>query len=155
MAFVIERQFEIDAPAALVWKVLTDFARYPEWNPFLPGCSSSLRPGDPIDLQVKLGARPQRQREWIVEHDPGRRFMYRMKPVPLSALSSQRSHDLESLGATRTRYRSYFHLKGWMMPLVRLLLGARLETGFTQMSEGLKQRAEKLWREEQQNRPSP
>ena len=152
MAFVIERQFEIDAPADLVWQVLTDFPRYAEWNPFLPACSSSLRPGDPIDLQVKLGAKPQLQREWMIEHQPGRRFAYRMKPVPLSALSSQRSHDVEALGAARTRYRSYFHLKGWMMPLVRTLLGRRLEAGFAQMSEGLKRQAEKLWREQQTTR---
>ena len=152
MAFVIERQFEIDAPADLVWKVLTDFPRYAEWNSFLPACSSTLRPGDPIDLQVKLGAKPQLQREWMIEHQPGRRFAYRMKPVPLSALSSQRSHDVEALGPSRTRYRSYFHLKGWIMPLVRALLGSRLEAGFAQMSEGLKQQAEKLWREQQTTR---
>lgn len=149
MAFVIEHQFEIDAPASLVWQVLTDFPRYAEWNPFLPACSSTLQAGDPIDLHVKLGARPQLQREWIIEHRPGRRFAYRMKPAPLSALSSQRSHDVEALGGTRTRYRSYFHLKGWLMPLVRALLGRRLETGFAQMSEGLKQQVEKLWREQQ------
>ena len=27
---------EIDAPAERVWQVLTDFRRYPEWNPFMP-----------------------------------------------------------------------------------------------------------------------
>ena len=40
---------EIEAPAERVWHILTDFARYPEWNPFIrciegepvrrPGCS--------------------------------------------------------------------------------------------------------------------
>ena len=26
---------DIDAPAEQVWRVVTDFARYPEWNPFI------------------------------------------------------------------------------------------------------------------------
>lgn len=150
MAFVIERHLEIDAPPAVVWQVLTDFSRYPEWNLFLVGCRSSLVPGEPIELMVKLGARAQPQREWMLEHQPGRRFAYQMKPVPLGALSSHRSHDVEALGAARTRYRSYFHLKGWLMSVVHALLRSRLEAGFAQMSEGLKQQAEMLWRDQQQ-----
>lgn len=152
MTFVIEHTFEIDAPPALVWQVLTDFPRYAEWNRFVLACSSTLQPGDPIDLTVQLGATPQLQREWMIEHQPGRRFAYRMKPMPLSALASQRSHDVEALGAERTRYRSHFQLMGWLMRLVRALMGKRLEAGFAQMSEGLKQQAEKLWREQRSAR---
>ena len=28
---------EIDAPASVVWQVLTDLKRYSEWNTFCPG----------------------------------------------------------------------------------------------------------------------
>ena len=31
----LETQIDIDAPASLVWQVLTDFAAYPQWNPFI------------------------------------------------------------------------------------------------------------------------
>jgi uncharacterized membrane protein len=33
MAFVIEHALSIDAPSELVWAVISDLARYPEWNP--------------------------------------------------------------------------------------------------------------------------
>jgi len=144
MPFVIEKVVEIAAPAAVVWEVITDVARYPEWNPFQVELQTSFKPGDPIDMQVKLLAKPQAQREWVTEFVPGKRFAYRMKPVPLNTLSSQRSHDIEALGPNRTRYRSYFHLRGWLHPVVVALLGGKLQAGFAGMTAALHQRAEEL-----------
>jgi uncharacterized protein YndB with AHSA1/START domain len=145
MRFVIEKQLAIDAPPAVVWEVLTDFPRYPEWNPFVLECRSTLEPGTAFDMRVKLMSRPQRQVEWVLEHVPGRRFAYQMRPFPLGALHSRRAHELEPLDDGRTRYRSYFHLEGWLMPLVRALMGRRIEAGMQGMWEGVQARAEKLW----------
>ena len=147
--FVIEKNFEINAPAEVVWEVITDFARYGEWNPFIRECKVDLRPGGAIDMQVKLMAKPQPQREWVKEVVPGKRFAYSMKPVPGGTLSSFRSHDLEPSGANKTRYRSYFYLKGWLHPLVVALLGGKLQAGFSGMSEGIRTRSEALWAQRQ------
>ena len=144
MPLVIEHVLDIDAPPAVVWEVLTDLARYREWNPFVIGCRSTLVPGEPIDLLVKLRAKPQNQREWMIENVAGKRFAYRMKPFPLGALSSRRSHELEELRDGRTRYRSHMQLSGWLMPLVRALLGKDLERGFSEMSAAVRARSEQL-----------
>ena len=145
MTFVINAKLDIEAPAELVWSVITDFPRYGEWNPFLPGCSSTLKPGDPIDLQVRLFASgPRPQREWILSHTPGREFSYRMKPAPLGALRSRRSHHVTALAPGRCRYESHIELAGWLQPLVRALLGGKLEQGFAGMTTGIKSRAESL-----------
>ena len=147
MPFIIDKHLEVAAPAEIVWEVITDLPRYGEWNPFMRECRTSFNPGDPIDMKVKIFARPQPQREWVLEFVSGKRFAYRMKPVPGGTLSSFRSHDVEAAGPARTRYRSFFQLSGWLMPVVRGLLGARLEIGFQGMTEGIRVRAEKLWAE--------
>lgn len=147
MAFVIDATLDIDAPAELVWSVITDFPRYAEWNPFLRDCRTTLKPGDPIDLQVQLlGPTPRPQREWMLTHTPGREFSYSMKPAPLGALRSRRSHTVTALGPNRSRYESHFELAGWMQPLVRGLLGSKLQQGFAGMTAGIKSRAEALRR---------
>ena len=145
MKFTIDKTVDIDAPASIVWEVITDLAAYPQWNPFCVECQSTLKPGDPIDMRVKLAGRPQKQREWMKEHIPGKRLAYAMKPVPAGALNSGRSHEVKSIGHDRTRYQSHFELRGWMMPLVRGLLGRRLQHGFAGMTAGIQQRAEQLW----------
>ncbi|MGV9673869.1 SRPBCC family protein [Nocardia sp. NPDC003482] len=144
MAFVIEDSVEIAAPAEVVWKVLTDFDDYGQWNPFVPACATTLEPGSPIDMQVRLGPRERAQREYIRTCTPGTEFSYGMKPVPLGALHSLRSHTLTPLDATRTRYTSHFELGGWLRGVVTGPMGTALHSGFGGMTAALKTRAEQL-----------
>ena len=145
MRFVIEHALTIDAPVEVVWSVIRDLARYPEWNPFVVSCASTLVPGDPIAMRVRIFARfTQPQREQILEHEPGRWLCYGLPPSRIGALASRRSHEVTSAGASHTRYVSHFALSGWLAPLVQWLLGARLRAGFGAMSAALKSRAEAL-----------
>jgi uncharacterized protein YndB with AHSA1/START domain len=145
MGFVIERQLEVDAPASVVWSVLTELPAYGQWNPFVPECRSTLRPGDRIEMRVKLGKRTSTQVEVMTAFDEGRGFAYRMRPLPFGALSSLREQRVEAIDESRARYHSRFELQGWLMPLVRRLLGRELEVGFSGMTQGLKRRSEQVW----------
>lgn len=142
--FTIDRTLDIDAPKTLVWEVLTDFARYGEWNPFVPVAKCDFRAGGAIEMEVKLRDKPQFQREWINSVTPGEGFSYSMKAVPLGTLRSLRVQKLEALGENRTRYTSHFEIAGWLQPLVTGIFGAGMRTGFEGMALGLKRRAEAL-----------
>ena len=142
MAFVIDHEFEVRAPAERVWAVVVDLASYPEWNPFVIGCTSTLAVGDPIDMRVRLLGFAQPQREQILEHVRGRRLCYGLAPSRLGAIASRRSHEVEPLGADRSRYVSHFEIRGWLAPFVKFLLARRLRAGFSAMSSALVARAE-------------
>lgn len=150
MAMEIEHNLEVDAPPETVWEVITDMAAYPEWNPFVLACESTLQPGDPINMTVRLGNNERGQVEIITEYDEGKGFAYKMKSVPLGALSSYRTHRIEDLGGGQSRYVSRFQLLGWLSPLVKAILGGKLEAGFSGMSEGVRERAQSLTRSRQQ-----
>lgn len=147
MTLEIDRQLVIDAPAAVVWEVLTDLDSYGEWNTFVPRVTSTLQPGDPIVMSVRLFSRPLKQTERMASYSAGKGFAYGMRPVPLGALSSLRSHEVEAVDEEHTAYHSSFRLQGWLSGMVRLALGARLEAGFGAMNAGVKGRAEGLWAE--------
>lgn len=139
MALVIDHVVELDAPREVVWGVLTDFSSYGQWNPMAVRCASSLVPGEPMDMKVRLGrVSIRRQREWVRTHTPGVEFSYAMKPVPFGALRSLRSQTLTDLDGGRTRYAAHFEIRGWLEPVVRLLLGRSLRSGFDGIAEGLR-----------------
>ena len=134
---------DIDATPEAVWQVLTDFEHYEQWNPLAVRCKTSLVPGEPIDMWVRLTSGPLRhQREWMRTHTPGQEFSYSMKPVPLGALRSLRTQSLTPLEGGRTRYAAHFEVRGWLEPVVRLMLGSSLRRGFDGVAAGLKARAE-------------
>jgi hypothetical protein len=141
--FIIEHDLEVAAPAERVWAVIADLDRYGEWNPFVVACRSSLEVGTPIDMRVRvLPWFAQPQRETILEHEPGRRLCYGVPGDALGALRSRRCHEVTALAPARARYVSRFALSGWLMPVVRGLLGSRLRAGFEAMSTGIQRRAE-------------
>jgi hypothetical protein len=128
-----------------VWSVIVDLDRYPEWNPFVVACRSTLAVGAPIAMRVRvLPWLAQPQREEVFEHGPGRLLRYGIRPLPLGALASSRSHAVEAVGVDRTRYASLFELSGWLAPVVEALLGGRLRAGFGDMTAALVARAEAL-----------
>jgi hypothetical protein len=144
---VIEHDLTVAAPAATVWSVIVDLDRYPEWNPFVVACRSTLAVGSPIAMRVRLlpfVAQPQR--ETVFEHRPGAYLRYGIRPLPFGALASSRSHAVEPVDATHARYLSRFELTGRLAPLVEVLLGARLRAEFDAMSAKLAERAERLHR---------
>ncbi len=143
--FTIDKTLEIDAPVDVVWEVLTDFARYGEWNPFVPVARCELKPGGEIEMQVKLRDKAQFQREFVNAVQPGSS----LKPVPLGALRSLRVQTLQAIDGQRTRYVSHFEIAGWLQPLVTAIFGAGMQRGFAGMSDGLKRRAEALQRQRQ------
>ena len=146
MSFVISLERVIDAPAATVWQVITDLPRYGEWNPFCIECRSTLVPGDPIRMQVRLLSRPQAQTEVIFEHVPMSHLCYGLDGGWSRAIISNRCHRIEALADGRTRYRSHFELSGWLMPLVRRLFRRQLQRGFTGMTDGIVAQARRIQR---------
>jgi hypothetical protein len=142
--FLVEHTVDVAAPAEVVWQVLTDLPRYPDWNPFQRRCRGSLEPGSPIAMQARLG------RVWVftVERmltvDPGVGFSYAMYPLPFGLLHSLRSHALESTSPVTTRYHSRFELSGRLVSVVAALLGTPLRTGFAAAADALVVRAQSL-----------
>src|ERR1041385_8241712 len=118
---VIEHRLEIAAPVDLVWEVITDLSRYPEWNPFVVSCRSTLVVGEPIHMRVKLfGSFAQPQTETILEHVAQKRLCYGVKPTP--RLASRRWHEVRAIDGARTEYVSHFELSGWLAGTIRVLM---------------------------------
>ena len=49
----LHAEIEIDAPAERVWGLLTDFASYPQWNPFIRQISGKPTRGERLQARIE------------------------------------------------------------------------------------------------------
>ena len=49
----IETEIDINAPAAKVWAVLTDFPKMPLWNPFITAIAGTPAAGERLTITVR------------------------------------------------------------------------------------------------------
>lgn len=53
MAIEIATEIEFKATPEKVWKVLTDFQKYPKWNPLIKSISGKKKEGKKLTVQIK------------------------------------------------------------------------------------------------------
>src|SRR4029453_4295080 len=77
MARRLRTEIEIQASPDRVWEALTDFAAYPDWNPFIVQATGQPVPGSRLELQMRLpGRRPMAFRPEVLEAAPARRLRW-------------------------------------------------------------------------------
>ena len=68
---------EIDAPAIAIWRVLADFAAYPEWNPFIRRLEGEPVAGARIRVTVEPpGRKPMAFHAIVRAAEPGRELRW-------------------------------------------------------------------------------
>jgi hypothetical protein len=138
---------EIEAPIALVYEVLMDFARYKEWNPFVVGVTGDARVGGFLMLDVIFHDGSRRPTRGCVEviTAPGDKaeltYRYAGPFAPFGLVRGIRKQLLTRLDANRTRYDSSECFTGLLTPF---LPAAGIQRGFDDIARELKRRAEQL-----------
>lgn len=148
MTFMIESiTVEIDAPAALVWEVLVDYARYPEWNPYTVQVETTLEIGSVIDLYLPDPAKPGEtfcNREYLRVVDPSGYLRYdTAEEIP--GMHAVREQWVLDLGGDRSSYRTTDTFTGDIAGWVFEQQGPWVKAGFDSVALALKDRAEGLY----------
>ena len=138
---------DIAASQQLVWDVLLDYARYPEWNPYTVRVESTCRLGDPVDLYLPDLLNPgqlMHTREWVCLVDPPRQFAYEMRATPELDVHARRDQYVESTGPQSCRYWTTDVFTGPLADMVMEHTGQWVKDGFDSVALALKERAEAL-----------
>ncbi len=153
---IAEAVIEIAAPIDLVWSVMTDVPRYPEWNPFVV----DIRPvhgdfavGAPIALTVKWSRGGGASTIEVVDRldppapgaDAVQRALMEYRFVGwlprLALVRGSRQQALEQRPGGATTYRTTERFTGLLARGVPL---AKVQDGFERHARALKARAESL-----------
>jgi uncharacterized protein YndB with AHSA1/START domain len=116
------RELEVAAPPELVWEVLTDFARWPEWNPDVRSMSfeGPLAPG----AMFRWKAGPGTIVSTVEEVDPPRYVRWRGRTLSIAAI-----HEWwfeERAGGTHVATEESF--SGALARVLRRMLQKQLDT---------------------------
>lgn len=132
---------DIDATAIAMWRVLVDFAAYPEWNPFIRRIEGELRVGTRLRVTVQPGdRRPMTFTPTILVAEPERELRWLGRVLLPGVFDGEHAFVIEPKeSGCRLRHEENF--RGLLVPLFGGMLGDT-ERAFVAMNEALKRRVE-------------
>jgi hypothetical protein len=147
----IESEIIINAPAASVWDIITDFDSYPRWNSFTPRItltSGMSAVGAEFDLDCRMTERLLLENEHEVilarDTDTYRLCMGTSRTRGRPGIRSFRWQICEPADSGSTRFVNYEQFQGFLAPLVYFMYANRLKKAFDRYCIDLKRYAESL-----------
>ncbi len=140
----LDTSVEIAATARRVWAILTDFAAYPQWNPFIVLIEGKPKSGAKLTLKLALPGKPVmtfKPRLKVVA--PPRELRWVGQVLAPGLLDGEHGFEIEALGPDRCRLRHVEDFSGVLVPLFIPALQQATRAGFGAMNQALKERAER------------
>ena len=138
----LRTEIEIDAPPEQVWRVLTDFGSYPEWNPFIRSIEGRPQVGERLKVRITPpDSRAMTFRPTVLAAEPERELRWLGRVLVRGLFDGEHRLALEPLEDGRSRFTQSERFSGLLGGLLGRALNAT-ERGFNQMNEALKRRAE-------------
>lgn len=147
----IYTEIMIDAPARIIWDIITDPDRYSEWNPFIPRISlksECIVTGTEFDLDCQItDSKLLRDEHEVVLEINQDEFVFRMGTSRMKGrpgIISNRCQICQPIDDTSTRYINYEEFRGFLAPVVYFLYSGKLKKAFSKHNIALKLRAESM-----------
>ncbi len=136
-------EIEIQATDEKVWQVLTDFASFPQWNPFMRRAAGELKKGAKLEVYIQPpGASGTTFRPTVLEADPKRELHWIGHLLIPGLLDGEHILTIEPLSENCVRFVQRETFTGVLVPLFAGSLAADTQRGFEEMNRALKARAE-------------
>jgi hypothetical protein len=144
MTLEIHAEIDIDAPPEVVWAILTDFGRYPRWNPFIREIRGEARAGETLEVTVELPEQARRVFRTRVLHADAAGELTWLGRLPLPGLlDGEHSFVVApNRDGRTTRFIQHEHFSGVLLGF----LGGfehEVRAGFDAMNRALKAEAER------------
>lgn len=138
-------EIEINAPSSLVWKILTDFEDYPEWNPFIRSFESTPEPGRQFSVKIQPpGKKEMTFNPVCLAIFPEKELRWLGHLIISGLFDGEHIFEIKKIDQAHTRFIQRENFKGILVPFLWMLISSSTKLGFDQMNEKLKQRAETL-----------
>ena len=139
----IHTEIEINSSGEQVWRVLTDFAAYPKWNPFVRHVEGDVSVGARLQVYIEpSGGKGMLFSPTILVAEPNRELRWLGHLWLPGIFDGEHSFVIESQGEEHVRFIQRERFKGLLVPLLSKMLDGEISRGFNEMNRALKLRAE-------------
>ncbi|MCP4308077.1 MAG: SRPBCC domain-containing protein [bacterium] len=135
-------EITIDAPASVVWEILTNLGKYEVWNPFIISSEGDVTEGSHLRNTMRPpGGKPTRFKPTVTAVESGKYFEWLGHLGVRGLLDGRHQFKLEAVGE-RTRFIQSEEFTGILVPLFAKMLDSKTKAGFEAMNQAIKERAE-------------
>jgi hypothetical protein len=139
----LNNEIEINASADRVWQLLTDFASFPQWNPFIQQVSGELKRGAQLVVHIQpSGAHATTIRPTVLKAEPNRELRWMKRWLMPGLLDAEHSFTILPLDANRVRFTQREIFTGLFSSFSAYRRNTDTRRGFREMAKALKLRAE-------------
>ena len=139
----LKTEIEINAGAGRVWAILTDFAAYPEWNPFIRFIDGIPEKSARLEVRIQAsGTKAMTFRPSILVADAGQELRWLGRVMLPGIFDGEHRFAIQPLADGQVLFQQSETFKGLLVPLLRNSLEQDTKRGFEEMNLALKTRAE-------------
>ena len=138
MAKQIKTSININASREIIWKILTDFEKYPEWNPFITSLTGNVIVGNRI--KIKLQNMVFKPKVLIFNKNSELKWLGHFGFKGL--FDGEHKFYLSDNDDGSIHFEHSEKFSGILVPLFWKKLNSETRKGFEQMNEKLKEMAE-------------
>jgi hypothetical protein len=141
----IEHRIGVQAPAEVIWEIISNIEGWADWNPLYPKAEGTLRIGQTLTLTLALPGEPhQTIQPEIVDWVPNDQIHWKLS-LMRGLVRTVRFIEIESLGPTSCIISNGEIFQGFLGPSVAQSRRRAIRQGFAEMGEALAARAEASW----------
>jgi hypothetical protein len=101
----LNNEVEIRASAERVWQLLTDFARFPQWNPFIHHASGEAKTGARLEVTTQpSGASRTTSRPTVLKAEPNHELRWIERSLIPGLLDVEHIFTIKQLDTTHVRF---------------------------------------------------
>lgn len=139
----IRTEIIVNASAARVWDVLTDFDAHPEWNPFVRRIEGKPEAGGRLKVSIQPpGGKGMTFKPAVLKAEPNRELRWLGRVLLPGIFDGEHYFVIEPLEAGRVRFIHAERFSGLLVAMLKTSLDKGTRAGFELMNEALKARAE-------------
>ena len=130
-------------PPSRIWHLLTDFASYPQWNPFIRSATGEPREGAQLEVYLQpSGTRGMIFRPRILKAESDRELRWLGHFLIPGLFDGEHIFTIEPLEGGSVQFMQREIFTGLLVPLFMRWLEKDTRRGFEEMNRALKLRAE-------------